>query len=256
MFRSLVILFVFPAIQLHAAQEARKLPAKEAGVRAVVQAIAMEAAEVQRLPAKERPVADAITDAYVRAAATAAVQLDEAVRVPAFLIGLGIGLDDSTILSANPLTKKLCAAVENIDERKARIKNLGSPTIHKRRDLCQHFAVSVALTEILGAGLAELAGVSKELSDMKGTSGFSFADLCVDLAGTEFATRVQKTPAMLEKLAKEFTVSDYAPDIDGLREDLNEATFKRDFGGVGEHRYKEQVEDLRKRVGEVKGYGR
>ena len=256
MFRSLVILFVFPAIQLHAAQEARKLPAKEAGVRAVVQAIAMEAAEVQRLPAKERPVADAITDAYVRAAATAAVQLDEAVRVPAFLIGLGIGLDDSTILSANPLTKKLCAAVENIDERKARIKNLGSPTIHKRRDLCQHFAVSVALTEILGSGLAELAGVSKELSDMKGTSGFSFADLCVDLAGIEFATRVQKTPAMLEKLAKEFTVSDYAPDIDGLREDLNEATFKKDYGSVDDPRYKDQVVDLRKRVAAVKGYGK
>ena len=232
------------------------LSAKEIAVRTVVRAVAEKATEFQKLPRKERPVGDALTDAYIRAAAVAVNGLDKAVRVPGFLIGVGIALDDSTILNRNPLTKKLCAAAESPEDRKARIKNLGSPTIHKRRDLCQHFAVSVALTEIVGAGLAELAGVSKELSDMKGTSGFSFADLCADLAGIEFATRVQKTPAMLEKLSKEFTVSDYAPDIAGLREDLNEATFKKDFGGVGDARYKEQMEVLRKRVAAVKGYGK
>ncbi len=230
------------------------LSAKENAVRKVVRAVAEKAIELQKLPQKERPVGDALTDAYIRAAAVAANRIDKAVRVSSFLIGLGIALDDSTILSRNPLTKKLCAAAENAEDRKERIKNLGSPTIHKRRDLCQHFAVSVALTEIVGPQLAELAGLSKELSDMKGTSGFSFIDLCLDLAGIEFATRIQKSPTVLDKLAKEFTVSDYAPDIAGLREDLNEATFKKDFGGVGEQRYKEQVEDLRKRVGEVKGY--
>ena len=234
-----------------------KLPnPKEEAVRAVVRAVADRAAELQKLPQKGRPTGDALTEAYIRVAATAANKLDKAVRVQGFLIGLGIALDDSTILSRNPLTKKLCAAAESADERKERIKNLGSPTIHKRRDLCQHFAVSVALTEIVGAGLAELAGVSKELSDMKGTSGFSFIDLCLDLAGIEFATRIQKSPTLLDKLAKEFTVSDYAPDIAGLREDLNEATFKRDFGDVGDARYKEQVEDLRKRVAAVRGYGK
>ena len=51
------------------------------------------------------------------------------------------------------------------------------PTLHQRCDHCQRFAVSVALTEIVRAGLAEMAGVSKELSDMKSTSGFSFIDL-------------------------------------------------------------------------------
>ena len=246
-------ILAFPSLPLHAAEPV-KLPTKEAGVRAVVQAVAKKAAEVQALPAKDRPTGDALNDAYIRTAATAALALDEPVRAPAFLIGVGIALDDSTILSSNPLTKKLCATVESADERKARIKDLGSPTVHKRRDLCQHFAVSVALTEIVGAGLAELAGVSKEMADMKGTSGFSFIDLCLDLAGIEFATRIQKSPKLLEKHAKEFKITDYAPDIKGLRENLNEAAFKKDFGGLDDPRYKDVLADLRKRVRDVPGY--
>ena len=227
--------------------------AKEEGVRAVVQAISKKAAELDALPAAERPAQDALTEAYVRAAATAANKLEEAVRVPAFLIGLGIGLDNSTILSGNPLTKKLCAAVESADERKERLAKLGTPTVHRRRDLCQHFAVSVALTEIVGAGLAELAGVTKELADMKGTSGFSFADLCTDLAGIEFAGRIQKTPTF-DAIAKEFAVVDYVPDIQGLREGLGESRFEKDFGSLTDPRYTQELKSLRKRVQELKAY--
>ena len=125
--------YLLAAIPLICAEPERaEIPAKDAGVRAVVQAIAIKAAEIQKLPPKERPTGDDLTDAYVRTAATAAIQLEAAVRVPAFLIGLGIGLDDSTILSSNPLTKKLCAVAESADERKGRIGNLGSPTICKR----------------------------------------------------------------------------------------------------------------------------
>lgn len=227
--------------------------AKEEGVRAVVQAISKKAAEVDGLPVNERPIQDALTEAYIRTAAAAANKLEEAVRIPAFLIGLGIGLDNSTILSNNPLTKKLCAAVESAEERQERLAKLGTPTMHQRRDLCQHFAVSVALTEIVGAGLAELAGVTKELADMKGTSGFSFADLGTDLAGIEFAGRIQKTK-LLDSIAKEFAVVDYVPDIKGLREGLSESRFEKDFGSITDVRYTQELESLRKRVREVKAY--
>ena len=227
---------------------------KEQAVRTVVRAVAEKAAAIQKLPPKERPTGDALTDTYIRSAAAAALPLDKSVRAPGFLIGLGIALDDSTILSGNPLTKKLCAAAETADERKDRIKNLGSPTIHKRRDLCQHFAVSVALTEIFGPALAELAGVAKERADMKGTSGFSFVDLALDLAGIEFAVRIQKTPGKLDGIAKEFAIADYAPAIDGLSEGLNEAAFQKEFGGPTDPRYTGQVEAIRKRVQAVKAY--
>ena len=61
---------------------------------------------------------------------------------------------------------------------------------------------------------------------------------------------------MLESVAKEFSVADYAPDIEGLREDLNEATFLKDFGGVSDPRYKDQLADLRKRVQAAKAYAK
>ena len=226
---------------------------KEKAVRTVVQAVAQQAVELQKLPLKERPSGDALTEAYIRTAATAANKLDKSVRVAGFVIGLGIALDDSNTLSGNPLTKKLCASAENADERKARIKNLGSPTVHARRDLCQHFAVSAALTEIVGADLAEFVGVAKEQADKLGGSGFSFADLCVDLAGIEFAKRIQKEPAVLEKLAKDYKVVDWVPGIEGLREGLKEAAFQKDFGGATDKRYQDQLSELRKRVAAVKG---
>ena len=231
-----------------------ELTPKEQAVRAVVRAVAEKAAAIQKLPPKERPTGDALTDAYIRGAAAAALPLDKTVRVPGFLIGLGIALDDSAILSGNPLTKKLCAATESADERKERIKNLGVPTIHKRRDLCQHFAVSIALTEIFGPALAEIAGVAKEHADSKGTSGFSFIDLALDLAGIEFAVRVQKTPGKLDGIAKEFAIADYAPAIDGLIEGLNEVAFQKDYGGPTDPRYTDQIESIRKRVQGVKAY--
>lgn len=253
MVRSLALASLGLFATIAAAAPAEPSP-KEKAVRVVVRAVADEAAAIQKRPAKERPTGDALTDAYIRSAAAAALPLDKSVRVPGFLIGLGIALDDSTILSGNPLTKKLCAAAESADERKARIKNLGAPTIHKRRDLCQHFAVSVALTEIFGPALAELAGVAKEQADMRGTSGFSFVDLVLDLAGIEFAVRIQKTPGKLDGIAKEFAITDYAPAIDGLSEGLNEAAFQKEFGGPTDPRYKEQIEAIRKRVQTAKAY--
>lgn len=226
---------------------------REKAVRAVVRAVAQKAAEVQKLPLKERPSGDALTEAYIRTAATAADKLDKSERVAGFIIGLGIALDDSNTLSGNPLTKKLAAAAENADERKARIKNLGSPTVHGRRDLCQHFAVSAALTEIVGAEFTELAGVVKEQSDSTGSSGFSFVDLCTNLAGIEFAKRIRKDPAVLGKFAEGFEVADWVPGIEGLREGLNEAAFQKDFGGIDDKRYQDQLSELRKRVAAVKG---
>jgi len=227
---------------------------QEQATRRVVQAVAAKAAEIRKRPAKDRPAEDALTEAYIREAARAAGDCEASVRASAFLIGIGIALDDSTTLSANPLTKKLCAAAESAEERKARIANLGSPTIHKRRDLCQHFAVSAALAAIFGPALAELAGVAKEQADMNGTSGFSFADLCVDLAGIELATRLKKSPASLAEMAKEFSAKKYVPSIEGLKEGMNAEQFKKDYGNVSDARYQRELDELRKRVAAVEAY--
>ncbi len=229
-----------------AADPPRKLSDRDAAVHAVVKAVGDAAKTLAADP--KRPKNDALTVEYIRAAAAAAEGQHENHRAAAFLIGLGLALDDSTILRSNPLTKRMCERVETDAERKDRLAVLGVPTVRGRRDLCQHFVVSVALVQLVGAEAAEFAGLSKELSDLKGASGFSFVDLSADYAGVAFAKEVAADPPRLAKLKDNFAVADWVPAFDGLREGLPEEKFKADFGSPEDKRFKAVVEDIRKRV--------
>ena len=134
---------------------------------------------------------------------------------------MGIGTDSSSVLRNSPLIGKTCRKVESDDERRARLLVIGSPTVHDRRDLAQHFAVSCALAVVVGSHGAEIAGISKELSDARGGSGFSFADLAADFAGIRFADSVTESKVSLNRLAECFTVADYLPPHTGLPEGLS-----------------------------------
>ena len=226
------------------------------GARAVVRAV-REAAEANaRLPQRGAPGArapfrrsgDELTAYYFRAAAAAARKLPADKAPGAFLVGLGVGLDHSTILRDNPLTRKLCRRIESDAERKKRLDALGSPTMRGRRDSCQHFVVSCALVEIVGAPLAEAAGLYKEVKDSQGGSGFSFIDLCADLAGIELATRLKKGELKLAALEKGYRVEDFLPEFTGLREDLQAAQFAKDYGSLRDKRFLAELEKVRTRV--------
>lgn len=228
-----------------------------AAVRVVVQAVTAKAKELAKKPATgegARPKGDSLTAEYVRAAAEAALKLDEKKQPHGFLVGLGIALDDSTILRDKPVVKALCEAAESDAERKERLAALGLPTVRGRRDLCQHFAVSAALTELFGAAAAEFAGLSKEMADMKGVSGFSFADLAADLAGVEFAAAVGKEPKRLAAIAKGFAVSDHAPDVKEFADGLSEERFKKEYGGVSDKRFVLALERVRAAVKDLPAY--
>ncbi len=216
-------------------------------VRAVVQAVTKRAGQLAA-DEKTRPKGDDLTAEYVKAAATAAAALDEKRQVRAFLLGIGIALDDSTILRDKPVVKKVCLAAESEDDRTARLAVLGRPTVRGRRDLCQHFAVSAALTETFGAAAAEFAGLSKELTDMKGASGFSFADIAADFAGIELANAATADPKRIAAMAKQFVVADYAPDVTPFAEGLTEKAFKTKYGGTDDARFKAELDAVRKAV--------
>lgn len=222
-------------------------------VRAVVRAVTKRATQLAANE-KTRPKGDELTAEYMKAAAAAATALEEKRQARAFLLGLGIALDDSTILRDKPVIKKLVLAAEPEDDRKARLEVLGKPTLRGRRDLCQHFAVSATLTEMFGAAAAEFAGLSKELADMKGTSGFSFVDLVADLAGIELATAVTKEPKRLAELAKGFVAEDYLPDFAPFPEGFTEAAFKKKYSGTDDERFKTELDGVRKAVRAVPAF--
>lgn len=225
--------------------------------RMVLAAIVKAAQDNASQPARARKDGDELTVLYFRAAAEAAGKLSGepgalATGAPgAFLLALGVGLDDSNLVRNNPLLAGLWRQIESTAERQARLKVLGKPTLRGRYDWTQHFVVSCALTEATGAALAESAGLLKEQLDAKpGGSGFSFADLSADLAGISFASRLKKGELSLEKLATRFEVNAYLPDPKGLREGLSAEQFAKDYGSLEDERFQKEMAGIRKRVEE------
>lgn len=197
---------------------------------------------------------DRLTEHYVRRGAAAAGELQDDVAAKAFLLGLGIALDNSTTLRYLPLIGQLCREVESSQQRYERLKLLGSPTMRGRPDLTRHFAVSCALTVLIGPQPAETAGIGKELIDARGRSGFSFVDLSADLAGVTFATHIRDAKIPLDALAGSFVVKDFLPEGTGLEEGIIREDFFRRYGSAQDQRFLRQTAAIRNQILALRGY--
>lgn len=120
------------------------------------------------------------------------------------------------------------------------------PTLRNRHDSAQHFGISAALAVWAGEPVANAIGLYKEIEDSRGGSGFSFADLAADRAGTRFGQLVVNDPARLnEALARGFTGDDLAPILADLPESLSEKEMARRFHdreGPAFQRLSEEIE--------------
>ena len=124
---------------------------------------------------------------------------------------------------------------------------LSNPTARGRADLLQHFAVSAALTAIIGPIATESVGLVKERQDSDGGSGFSFADYQADLAGIVFAEEMLSGEHSLDKM-EGFAWSQYLPDQQGLVEGLTREAFARQFGSVADRRFLAVRETITERI--------
>lgn len=234
------------------ATEPARTPAPPAEVRRVVAALVRAAEEGGGVRG------DALADVYVRRMARAA--LEEKVSCRAFLVGLGVALDDTNLARGNVLLRAYLAQVETDAERQRRLRVLGAPTLRGRHDWLLHFAVSAALAAHLDIDAAERFGILKESLDARGTSGFSFADLAADFAGTALAAALledeERGQRRLRRLAEGFRGDDFLPDLRDLREGLSWETFQRDYGGTQDPRFITLCTSLRRRVRQVPGHER
>jgi hypothetical protein len=114
-----------------------------------------------------------------------------------------------------------------------------------RRDLAQHFMTSAALAAQGGSALSDLVGLYKEVADSRGGSGFSFADLAADRAGTRFANLAagnrQDAQAVQAAAREGFTTDDLMPAIDRLPEGMNAAAFAAAFQDTKSPAYRSAV---------------
>ncbi|MBL8409116.1 MAG: hypothetical protein JNJ81_15110 [Candidatus Accumulibacter sp.] len=120
-------------------------------------------------------------------------------------------------------------------------------TLLGREDSAQHFGISAALAVWAGEPAANAIGVYKEIDDSRGGSGFSFADLAADRAGTRFGELVvDDYPRLYKVLRGSVTDADLLPSLAGLPEYLSEAEFKRRFSDLNV--YAQQTDEIERRL--------
>jgi uncharacterized protein YfiM (DUF2279 family) len=131
-------------------------------------------------------------------------------------------------------------------------------TLGGRVDFAQHFAISAALAAGAGGPFADAVGVYKEVDDSRRGSGFSFADLAADRAGTRFgeaATASAVSARKLQALARAgLRESDVMVAARDLPEAMSEAEFKRRFGGVDAPAYARMVAEIDGRIAALPAY--
>ena len=228
----------------------RKPPELVLAAQAVVQAV-VNAAQVNGRAATELK-ADVMTEYFISRAAAAAVNQPPAVAARAFLLGIGVALDDEKLWRDFPMLGEFCREVESDFDRQNRLSVMGRTTIFGRHDLALHFILSCALTVQLGPSVAEQLGIAKEIKDAQGESGFSFVDLSADMAGVAFATHVRDGKIPLDKLADSFKIRDFMPDIKDLPEGISWKNFIEDYGSLSDNRCQKIRAEIQKRIGKQK----
>ncbi len=149
----------------------------------------------------------------------------------------------ATYLAGQPLARLVPEARQWPRPRPVKLILLG------RDDSAQHFAISAALAAWAGEPAAQAIGVQKEIDDSRHGSGFSFADLAADRAGTRFGELVvNASPRLARALRDSLTDADLAPSLAGLPEYLSEAEFQRRYGGIGSAAYREVEAEIDRRL--------
>lgn len=122
-------------------------------------------------------------------------------------------------------------------------------TLHRREDTAQHFIISAALSAWAGEPIADAIGLYKELADARSGSGFSFADLAADRAGTRFGKLLTDDPARIDALfGAPVRDGDLVPTLNGLPEYIAEAEFRQRFGDTRSVAYRELIADVERRI--------
>ena len=130
-------------------------------------------------------------------------------------------------------------------------------TLKGRKDFSQHFMTSASLSMMGGQVLSDAIGLFKEVDDSRGGSGFSFADLCADKAGTAFGERATSNnhAGRFQKRVTDSTrEGDFMPVTSDLPEHMPNAEFQNRFGGLNSSRYNRMVEKIDERITALRLY--
>ncbi len=126
-------------------------------------------------------------------------------------------------------------------------------TLINRRDLAKHFLISSALSVITNQALSNAVGLSKEINDSRGGSGFSFPDLLADRAGVKFAELATSNDHSARHVQRIMTnpnlaESDFMPTYNNLPESITELQFKQKYISPLHPNYLIVEEEINRRI--------
>lgn len=165
----------------------------------------------------------------------------------AALLALAIYLGDGRLESViGPVSKKI-----QLPSRKITDKVL----LANRKDLRQHFVISIALRVLSDSGMSFAIGELKELMDAgQGGSGFSFVDLAADRAGIQFAllaTNPLTAVGLQERMSMVTDNNLFFPNISGLKEGLTEQEFIQQYGNTESEAYQAMLVEVDQRIADT-----
>lgn len=131
-------------------------------------------------------------------------------------------------------------------------------TLRGREDWARHYCLSAALVVVENPFMSDAGGIFKEeLDALARGSGFSFGDLAADRAGARFASAATDSRsaalAMQARLQGGYSVDDFFPPAADLPENLTVEAFGRDYGGVGDQRYRRMMREIEARLDRCPG---
>jgi hypothetical protein len=191
---------------------------------------------------------DELMARYVREAAAIAADFRTDDSPKAFLLALGVFIDDGDALRSFPATSDLVNQIEPRPQRDKRVSVLGAPTMRERRDWAKHFFVSAHLAATIGPDGAKSAGLVKETLDAQGDSGFSYTDMAANRAGIIFATKLLDGNFTLDQLARSFTVDKFMPAINDLDEGLTAVEMSTRITGPGAANLSTELDQIEQRI--------
>ena len=173
-------------------------------------------------------------------------------RAAIFAIGMLLG---------HPRVEKFLGPVLAGDENPTSRQVLRRVPLRGRSDWTRHFCVSAAITLLSEQVVSDAAGLLKEeLDSDMGGSGFSFADLLADRAGTTFAIQATRDKAaaraMQDRIVQGFEVDEFFPPAAGLPEGIPDAELQSRYGGGGGEAYRQLIAEIERRITACAAYRR
>jgi hypothetical protein len=207
---------------------------------------------VARRPPQAQPSFGLCLETVFALARDRSVQGDPVAENKAGIFALGV-------LLGHPRVGELLGSVSAGDEDSAARRALYRVALRGRSDWTKHFCVSAVIAILSDEAVSGAAGLLKEELDADtGGSGFSFADLLADRAGTTFAvwaTRDETAARALQnRLAGGFRVDDFFPLAADLPEGIPDAQLQSRYGGVGGEAYRRLIEEIERRIAACAAY--